>query len=79
MNESVYYSVFKKEFQDLVEVKRALGFKYETESQAFRRLDAFFLIKTIFWTNVLPKNYAIAGAVKKTMNQSQIKQAVSAS
>ena len=42
MNESVYYSVFKKEFQDLVEVKRALGFKYETESQAFRRLDAFF-------------------------------------
>lgn len=42
MDESVYHSVFKKEFQDLVELKRALGFKYNAESQAFRRLDTFF-------------------------------------
>jgi len=42
MNEPVYSSVFRKEFQDLVELKRALGFTYETEAHAFQRIDAFF-------------------------------------
>jgi integrase len=43
MNEPVYRSVFKKEFQDLVELKRALGFVYITEAAAFRRMDSFFV------------------------------------
>lgn len=42
MNKPVYNSVFKKEFQDLVELKRALGFSYETEAYAFQRIDSFF-------------------------------------
>lgn len=42
MNEPLYSSIFKKEFQDLVELKRALGFSYETEAYAFRRIDSFF-------------------------------------
>ena len=43
MNEPVYISVFKKEFQDLVDLKRSLGFVYETEASAFHRIDLFFV------------------------------------
>ena len=43
MNEPVYNSVFKKEFQDLVALKKSLGFSYETEAFAFRRIDLFFI------------------------------------
>lgn len=42
MNNEIYSSVFKKEFQDLVDLKRALGFAYETEARAFHRIDSFF-------------------------------------
>ena len=42
MSDMVYTSVFKKEFQDLVDLKRALGFAYQTEASAFRRIDSFF-------------------------------------
>ncbi len=43
MNDTVYSSVFKKELQDLVDLKRALGFAYHTEACAFRRIDSFFI------------------------------------
>ena len=43
MNESIYRSIFAKEFQNLVELKRSLGFKYETEVGAFKRIDSFFI------------------------------------
>lgn len=43
MRDTVYTSVFKKEFQDLVDLKRALGFTYQTEASAFRRIDSFFI------------------------------------
>ena len=43
MSDTVYTSVFKKEFQDLVDLKRALGFAYQTEAGAFRRIDSFFI------------------------------------
>lgn len=42
MNEQTYSSIFKTEFHDLVEIKKALGFKYDTQALAFRRIDAFF-------------------------------------
>ena len=37
-----YHSVFQKELANLIETKQALGFKYETEAAAFRRIDDFF-------------------------------------
>lgn len=43
MDEPVYSSAFKKEFGDLVGLKRALGFKYESEASMFRRIDLFFI------------------------------------
>ena len=43
MNEIIYCSIFAKEFQDLVNLKRSLGFKYETEAGAFKRIDSFFI------------------------------------
>lgn len=42
MNGQTYSSIFKTEFHDLVEIKKALGFKYDTQALAFRRIDAFF-------------------------------------
>jgi len=42
MNEQTYSSIFKTEFQDLVETKKALGFKYDAQASGFRRIDAFF-------------------------------------
>lgn len=75
MNEPVYSSIFKKEFQDLVDLKRALRIK--------QRLSLFvglicFSLKTSSLINVLAKNYAISGAAKKAMNLSRIRQPASA-
>ena len=42
MDNPVYSSVFKSEFQDIVEIKKALGFKYDAQAAAFRRIDTFF-------------------------------------
>jgi len=42
MNKPVYNSVFKAEFQDLVEIKKALGFAYDSQAAAFLRIDTFF-------------------------------------
>lgn len=42
MNEPDYGSIFKTEFQDLVEIKKALGFKYSAQALAFRRIATFF-------------------------------------
>lgn len=42
MSNCEFKSVFRNEFQDLLEIKRALGFKYEGTEGAFHRLDDFF-------------------------------------
>jgi len=39
---NIYNSIFKKEFQDLVEIKKALGFNYDAQAACFCRIDAFF-------------------------------------
>lgn len=45
MNNPTYCSVFKNEFEDLVTVKKALGFSYNAEASGFQRMDAFFVQK----------------------------------
>ena len=42
MKRLIFNSVFKKEFQDLINLKQAQGFKYTSECSAFLRLDKFF-------------------------------------
>lgn len=42
MSNYEYHSVFQKEFQDLVALKKSLGFCYDTEAACFRRIDRFF-------------------------------------
>lgn len=42
MNEVKFNSVFQDEFISLVSIKRAVGFKYETDALAFGRIDKFF-------------------------------------
>ena len=41
MHKEIYNSVFQKEIHDLIELKRALGFSYESEAGSLRRIDAF--------------------------------------
>lgn len=41
MNKEVYNSIFQKEIHDFIELKRALGFSYESEAGSLRRIDTF--------------------------------------
>lgn len=41
MSDPVFRSIFKNEFQDLVSLKRSLGFKYVTDAACFGRIDAY--------------------------------------
>lgn len=41
MNKKIYNSVFQKEIQDFIDLKRSLGFSYESEAGSLRRIDAF--------------------------------------
>lgn len=41
MSNEVYNSVFQKEICDFIELKRALGFSYESEAGSLRRIDDF--------------------------------------
>ena len=42
MDNSGFNSVFRDEFCGLIVLKQSLGFKYEAEAAAFRRIDKFF-------------------------------------
>ena len=42
MSKTVFKSVFRSEFQELITLKRSLGFKYQTEEKAFKRIDEYF-------------------------------------
>lgn len=42
MLEVKFNSIFQDEFINLVSLKRAIGFKYEADAAAFRRIDTFF-------------------------------------
>ena len=41
MSKTVFKSVFHSEFQELITLKRSLGFKYQTEEKAFKRIDEY--------------------------------------
>lgn len=41
MNKEVYKSIFQKEIRDLIELKRTLGFSYDSEACSLRRIDTF--------------------------------------
>ena len=42
MSDKQFKSIFAKEFNDLAEIKRAMGFKYETAYASLLRIDKFF-------------------------------------
>jgi len=43
MSSREFQSIFRDEFMELIAVKRALGFKYDSEEASFLRIDAFFV------------------------------------
>ena len=43
MNKIVYRSIFKKEIEDFIETKRVLGFSYDSEAKALKRIDTFLI------------------------------------
>ena len=75
MDKEIYNSIFQEEIHDLIALKRALGFSYESEAGSLTP----FYAKTIFPKSVSLKNFVIYGAEKELMRQSQIRQAVSVS
>ena len=51
MNKEGYKSIFQKEIRDLIELKRALGFSYESEAGSLRRIDTFLCENNHYHTN----------------------------
>lgn len=47
MNDYEFRSVFAAEMHSLIELKRSLGFKYENEEGALRRLDKYFVSRNL--------------------------------
>ena len=47
MNTLIFDSIFKSEIQDLINLKRAQGFKYVTEEFALKRIDKYLAGKNI--------------------------------
>ena len=47
MNTFIFDSIFKNEIQDLINLKRAQGFKYAAEEFALKRIDKYFVDKNI--------------------------------
>ena len=48
MNKEIYNSIFQKEIHDLIELKRTLGFSYESEAGSLRRIDTFLCENNLF-------------------------------
>ncbi len=65
MTDVKFTSVFRNEFSDLIALKQASGFKYETESIAFRRLDQFF-VENNLETRVLSRELVMKWCRKRT-------------
>lgn len=65
MHEIVYSSIFAKEFQDLVDLKHSLGFKYETEAGAFKRIDTF-LVNNGLSTKTISKDICSLWCMKRS-------------
>ena len=70
MSKTVFKSVFRSEFQELITLKRSLGFKYQTEEKAFKRIDEYFctikLTEKIITKMCLSSKKCIEGAPKST-------------
>ena len=47
MNTLIFDSIFKNEIQDLINLKRAQGFKYKTEEFALKRTNKYHVDKNI--------------------------------
>ncbi|MFQ9825580.1 MAG: hypothetical protein ACLRXP_02805 [Oscillospiraceae bacterium] len=78
MDKEIYNSIFQEEIHDLIALKHALGFSYESEAGSLRRIDTFY-VKTIFPKSVSLKSFVTYGAEKGLMKLSQIRRAVSVS
>ena len=65
MNTLIFDSIFKNEIQDLINLKRAQGFKYVTEEFALKRIDKYLVGKNI-QEKVLNKSVVDEWCLKKT-------------
>lgn len=65
MNEIMYEGPFKEHIQDHIELKRAVGYKYDTDADHLKRFDRFTLEKCPH-TTVLTKEIVLDWCSKKT-------------
>ncbi len=47
MTKIIYKSIFHKEINDFIEIKRALGFSYNSEAKALKRIDTFLIENSV--------------------------------
>ncbi|MGC6175108.1 tyrosine-type recombinase/integrase [Lacrimispora sp. 38-1] len=67
MSNSVFMGPFKKEMEDFISLKRAVGYKYNTEPGILKRFDTY-LVMNYPSTGILTKE-AITGWCAKTMHE----------
>lgn len=65
MNTLIFDSIFKNEIQDLINLKRAQGFKYVTEEFALKRIDKYLAGKNI-QEKVITKSVVDEWCLRKT-------------
>jgi integrase/recombinase XerD len=65
MNENIYEGPFKDHIKNHVELKQALGYKYDSDSQHLKRFDRFTVEKYPFSSN-LTKEIVLEWCAKKT-------------
>ena len=65
MNTLIFDSIFKNEIQDLINLKRAQGFKYVTEEFALKRIDKYLVDKNI-QEKVINKSLVDEWCLRKT-------------
>jgi len=71
MSEIIYEGPFKGHIKDHVELKRAVGYKYDTDASQLKRFDRFTLEKYPHAT-FLTKEIVLTGAAKKLTRHRQI-------
>ena len=65
MSKEIYNSIFQQEIRDLIELKRALGFSYESEAGSLRCIDTFLCRNTLSEKSIT-KELCDLGCKKRT-------------
>ena len=72
MDDIFYTGPFKSHIQNHIELKQAIGYKYDADAKHLKRFDRFVLDHYPNVLLLLPKKLCLTGAVKKLTKHKQI-------